>query len=113
MMAQASVPGAKQQPAVLYYDGHCGLCHGAVKFVLKNDRSGTAFRFAPLQGETFLQRVPPEQRAGLPDSVAVKMGNGSMLVRSKAFIHIIRRLGGGVEIMSEIVAFISRTLVEI
>jgi predicted DCC family thiol-disulfide oxidoreductase YuxK len=108
MMDQPSVPAANQQTEVLFYDGHCGLCHGAVKFVLEYDRSGTAFRFAPLQGETFLQRVPPEQRAGLPDSVAVQVGDGSLLVRSNAFIHILRRLGGGWKIMAAIVAVIPR-----
>ena len=38
---------------ILFYDGSCGLCHRAVRFILAEDRSGTAFRFAPLGGETF------------------------------------------------------------
>ena len=113
MIGDPRVPAANQQPEVLFYDGHCGLCHGAVKFVLKNDRAGTAFRFAPLQGQTFLQRVPAEQRAGLPDSVAVQVRDGSLLVRSNAFIHILRRLGGGWKIMAAIVALIPRPLRDI
>ncbi|MGA8406299.1 MAG: DCC1-like thiol-disulfide oxidoreductase family protein [Candidatus Acidiferrales bacterium] len=78
----------------LFYDGHCGLCHRAVKFVLKHDRSGRAFRFAPLQGETFARLVAAERRAGLPDSVVVLTDDGGLLVRSDAFLHILRRLGG-------------------
>ena len=33
---------------LLLYDGECGFCHGAVRFVLARDRRG-AFRFAALQ----------------------------------------------------------------
>jgi predicted DCC family thiol-disulfide oxidoreductase YuxK len=66
-----------------------------VKFVLKHDRSGSAFRFAPLQGSTFEARVPVKRRAGLPDSVVVLTNEGILLARSDAFVHILRRLGGG------------------
>jgi predicted DCC family thiol-disulfide oxidoreductase YuxK len=89
------VPPLVPSPEILFYDGHCALCHRAVKFVLKHDRSGSAFRFAPLQGSTFESRVLPEQRATLPDSVVVLTATGSLLVRSDAFLHILRRLGRG------------------
>jgi len=110
MMDHPSVPHTNQQPEVLFYDGYCGLCHRAVKFVLKYDRSGTAFRFAALQGQTFQTRVPVEQRAGLPDSMAVQVRDGSLLVRSNAFLHILRQLGGGWKIMAAMVAPIPRPL---
>jgi len=97
-------------PEILFYDGHCGLCHGAVKFVLKHDRSGTAFRFAPLQGKTFLLRVPADQRAGLPDSIAVQTHDGSLLVRSAAFLHVLRQLGGVWRILAAVVAPIPRPM---
>src|SRR5208282_2216789 len=32
----------------LFYDGYCGLCHRAVRFILAEDTTGTAFRFAAL-----------------------------------------------------------------
>jgi predicted DCC family thiol-disulfide oxidoreductase YuxK len=95
---------------ILFYDGHCGLCHRAVKFVLKHDRSGSAFRFAPLQGDTFRSRVSPEKRAGLPDSVVVLTADGNLLVRSNAFLHILRRLGGGWRTLAEVVGVIPRPL---
>jgi predicted DCC family thiol-disulfide oxidoreductase YuxK len=95
---------------ILFYDGHCGLCHGAVKFVLKHDRSGKAFRFAPLQGATFQSRVPASQRADLPDSVVVLTDDGALLVRSNAFIHILRRLGGGWKILAGVLAMVPRPL---
>ena len=101
---------ASPSSELLFYDGHCGLCHRAVKFVLKHDRSGNAFRFAPLQGSTFQSRVFPEQRAALPDSIVVLTDVGSLLVRSDAFIHILRRLGGGWRFLAGIVDVIPRSL---
>jgi predicted DCC family thiol-disulfide oxidoreductase YuxK len=86
---------AAPKPELLFYDGHCALCHGAVKFVLKRDHAGNAFRFAPLQGSTFQSRIAPEYRASLPDSIVVLTNEGSLLMRSDAFVHILRRLGGG------------------
>jgi predicted DCC family thiol-disulfide oxidoreductase YuxK len=65
-----------------------------VKFVVKHDRAGAAFRFAPLRGETFQATVPVDQRAGLPDSMVVQTQDGSLLVRSDALVHILRRLPG-------------------
>jgi predicted DCC family thiol-disulfide oxidoreductase YuxK len=94
----------------LFYDGHCGLCHRAVKFVLRHARSGHAFRFAPLQGETFAVRIPAERRAGLPDSIVVLTDDGSLLVRSAAFLHILRRLGGGWAVLASLLGVIPRGL---
>jgi len=87
---------AKQATATetIFYDGLCGLCHRSIRFVLSEDRSGTAFRFAPLQGETFQTTVPPEVRAQLPDSLIVRTGDGQLLQRSRAIRHIAVRLGG-------------------
>jgi predicted DCC family thiol-disulfide oxidoreductase YuxK len=97
-------------PEILFYDGHCGLCHRAVKFVLKHDRSGNAFRFAPLQGETFQSRVPSERRAGLPDSVVVLTADGNLLTRSDAFLHILLKLGGGWKNLAGVLGVIPRPL---
>ena len=95
---------------LLFYDGHCGLCHYAVKFILRQDRSGTAFRFAPLHGETFQARVPVPQRMGLPDSMVVQAHNGSLLLRSEAWIHVLRRLGGGWKIVAALLEAIPQPL---
>jgi predicted DCC family thiol-disulfide oxidoreductase YuxK len=97
----------------LFYDGHCGLCHWAVKFVLKHDRSGEAFRFAPLQGPTFEARVPMERRAGLPDSIVVLTHDGKLLARSGAFLHILRRLGGAWAVLASVLSVIPRLLLDL
>jgi predicted DCC family thiol-disulfide oxidoreductase YuxK len=81
-------------PEIVFYDGHCGLCHGAVKFILRRDHT-MAFQFAPLQGPTIEKMIPPATRKYLPDSVVVLTGSGRTLTRSDAFLHILSRLGGG------------------
>lgn len=95
---------------MLFYDGHCALCHGAVKFVLKRDAAGEAFRFAPLQGETFAARVPEAARRSLPDSIVVLTREGALLVRSDAFVHILERLGGGWKFLAGMLRVIPRPI---
>jgi len=63
-----------------------------------------------LQGETFEARVPVERRAGLPDSIVVLTREGALLVRSNAFLHILRRLGGGWAVLAAVVGVIPRGL---
>jgi predicted DCC family thiol-disulfide oxidoreductase YuxK len=92
---------------ILFYDGHCGLCHGAVKFVLRHDREGL-FRFAPLQGKTFQQGVSSERRTNLPDSVVVLTPEGDVLIRSDAFLYILRRLGGGWRMPAKLLGIVPR-----
>jgi predicted DCC family thiol-disulfide oxidoreductase YuxK len=82
------------QVETLLYDGDCGLCHRAVRFLLAEDPDGSAFRFAPLGGETFRTRVAPELRARLPDSLVVLAADGGVLTRSAALRHLMGRLGG-------------------
>ncbi|MGB7761609.1 MAG: DCC1-like thiol-disulfide oxidoreductase family protein [Bryobacteraceae bacterium] len=108
--ARPRPPAPRNQADVVFYDGHCGLCHWAVKFVLKHDLPGKAFRFAPLQGETFQARVPFERRGGVPDSIAIETCDGALLVRSDACVHVLRRLGGGWSVIAALVAGIPRPL---
>jgi predicted DCC family thiol-disulfide oxidoreductase YuxK len=95
-------------PETLFYDGHCGLCHRAVKFVLRHDPEGAAFRFAPLQGPTFQAAVPTAQRAALPDSMAVRTLDGRLLLKSEAWLHIMRRLGGIWKLIGSVCSIVPR-----
>lgn len=88
-------PNERREPTEhIFYDGACGLCHGAVSFVARRDPEGMTFRFAPLGGETFLSLVDEATRARLPDSMLVSPGDGRLLMRSTAVVYILRRLGG-------------------
>lgn len=104
---------ANIQAATLFYDGHCALCHGTVKFVLKRDRTRGAFRFAALQGETFRARIGEGARKGLPDSVVVLTTEGVLLVRSDAFLYILKRLGGRWKFLGSVLRVVPRALRDI
>ena len=97
------------EPELLFYDGSCGFCHRSVRFVAPRD-TAAHFRFAPLGGETFRALVPPEARGGLPDSVVVRRGDGELLVRSDAVLHILGRLGGGWRALGALVRLVPRAL---
>ncbi len=78
----------------IFYDGHCGLCHRSVRFVLAEDRTGDAFRFAPIESEAFRMAFPESAREGLPDSMVVRTTEGAILTRSTGVYYILERLGG-------------------
>ena len=62
--------------------------------MLAEDPSGTAFRFAPLDGEAFRAALPETGRTRLPDSFIVLTVDGTVLTRSRAVRYVLRRLGG-------------------
>lgn len=78
---------------LIAFDGHCGLCHGTVRFLLKRDQVGR-FLFAPLQGETVRARLGDEGMQSLPDSVVVICEDGRLLVKTRAVAYLLKRLGG-------------------
>ncbi|GLP73009.1 hypothetical protein TUM20983_01190 [Mycobacterium antarcticum] len=84
-------------PAILLYDGTCGFCDGAVKFVLRVDRVGT-MQFAALEsdfGVAVRERHP--ELAGVDSVVYVESPESAeerVLVRSEAALRVARYLGG-------------------
>ena len=80
------------QQEVVFYDGECGLCHRATRFLLAED--GTAqFGLAPLQGDT-LQAAWPADQPAPPDSILVRTADGRWLTHSAALLHVGQRIGG-------------------
>lgn len=104
------MPGDQAATVTIFYDGHCGLCHRSVRFVLARDHKGRAFRFAPLYGEAFRARVAESARAGLPDSIVVLTADGSLLTRSGATIYVLRRLGGFWRLLGAAIGLVPRPL---
>lgn len=88
----------------VFYDGTCGLCHRAVRFLLAEDRSGTSFAFAPLGGDRHASEIGDVP--GLPDSIIVRAADGRVLVKSAAVIHIGRRLGGLWRVLATVFALV-------
>lgn len=101
-------PARSAAPDLLFYDGGCGLCHGFVRFVLAEDRSGAGFRFAPLGGSAFESAVPAQLRASLPDSLVLTTADGELLTRSAAVARILIRLGGLWRIAGEVLRLAPR-----
>ena len=95
---------------ILFYDGHCGLCHGAVLFVLNRRPRGEGIHFAPLQGETFTSLVSAEEREALPDSIVLRTADGRLLVRSVGALYIGRRLGGIWRVLAALAWVVPRPL---
>lgn len=97
--------GEKDQ---VYYDGHCGLCHRTVRFVLAEDPAGAVFVFSPLQSEAFERSVPEDERARLPDSIVVRTADGRLLTQSVAIAHMLDRLGGMWRIAAHLMRIVPR-----
>lgn len=77
---------------IMLYDGHCGLCNGTVRWLLKHDREGTMC-FAPLTsavGREALARLP--SLAGV-DSVVLLHKEGAW-IKSTAMLEMLRYVGG-------------------
>jgi len=83
-----------ETPITVFYDGHCGLCHGLVRFLIARDHPGDKFAFAPLQGEYCAAVIPQAERQRLPDSVVVRSDDGQLLVKTAAVLYVINRIGG-------------------
>lgn len=103
-------PRKAERPEVVFYDGHCGLCHWAVRFILVRDHTGEAFRFAPLNSITFRAALSATARAALPDSLIVQTDEGAILMRSDAVLHVLRRLGGMWRVVGIVGRLIPRAL---
>lgn len=94
----------------IFYDGDCGVCHWSVGFVARHDRTGEAFRFAPLGGEAFRANVPPEVGDNLPDSMVVHTRDGELLLRSDGVVYIFKRLGGFWKLLGRLLALVPRPI---
>lgn len=80
-------------PDLVFYDGACGFCHAAVRRCLNCDPSGTLFRYAPLHGACWRERLPVGAEAPR-ETVVVRTADGRWLVRAAAALHLARRGGG-------------------
>lgn len=74
---------------VVFFDGVCNLCNGAVQFILRKE-TGQVLKFAPLQGATF-QRLRAPENEQLPDSILF-FEHGRFYAESAAVLRIARYL---------------------
>jgi len=74
---------------ILFYDGHCNLCHSVVRFVVKRDVK-KIFLLASLQSETAKQWLPKEVRS--LDTV-VLLEDKKVYMKSKAALRVLKKFG--------------------
>jgi len=88
----------------VFYDGTCGFCHGAVRFLIRRDPRGEWFRYAPLQGLTAAKVLSNPN--DLPDSVVAHLPDGTVHTEGSAAIAIAARIGGAYGVLSRIGALV-------
>lgn len=81
---------------VVFFDGVCHLCNGFVDAVISRDKNHQ-FLFAPLQGSTAEELLPPQEREKL-DTV-IYYESGKLYHRSAAILKILTNLGGPFELL--------------
>jgi len=102
-------PRGPRLPETVFFDGACGLCHRAIRFLVAEDATHR-FHYSPLDSDEFRSRVPEDRRRQLPDSVVVLTGEDRPLVRSDAVLHAASRLGGLWRLLGAIGGWIPRPL---
>ncbi len=107
----------RRAPALVLYDGPCGLCGRAVEWLRRRDRRG-ALAFAALQDEA---SAPYRAAAGMaapgdvPDTVVlVEPGPGGERVstRAAAVARALLALGGGWRVAGALLAAVPRPLAD-
>jgi predicted DCC family thiol-disulfide oxidoreductase YuxK len=90
--ALSSLPLYMSHP-VIFFDGFCNLCNGAVQFILKHDNKDI-FRLAALQSDAAKSYLAEKQIANIAADSIVLVENGKVYTRSTAALRIARHLSG-------------------
>mgnify|MGYP006201101683 CR=1 FL=1 len=81
------------EKAVIFFDGVCNLCNGAVQFVIEHDRK-SYFKFAALQSEFAAKTlVDFDLKVSHGDSF-VLLENGRVYEQSTAALRVSKKLRG-------------------
>lgn len=90
--ALISLPLHMDHP-VIFFDGFCNLCNGAVQFILKQDRKDV-FRLAALQSDAAASYLVHNRIENIGADSIVLFEDGKIYTRSTAALRIARRLSG-------------------
>ena len=81
----------KQQQPIIFFDGLCNLCNGAINFIIDHDKNGR-FKFAPLQSDVAEQYIPQYVREN-SDSI-ILLDSGKIFSKSSAALKVAKQLDG-------------------
>ncbi len=76
-------------PSIIFFDGQCNLCDRFVNFVFKRD-ARRRFLYAPLQGQTALQKLKKEDIQNLKSILVLK--DGAVLREARAIQAVFQQL---------------------
>ena len=81
------------ESAIIFFDGMCNLCNGAVQFVIKRDRRDT-FKFASLQSAFAKDTLNGSALEVAHGDSLVLLENGKLYEQSTAVLRIAKKLPG-------------------
>ncbi len=96
----------KTEKPVIFFDGVCNLCNGAVQEIITRDKTGV-FQFASLQsdlGQEFLKKH--QMPTDYFQSFIVLYPNGEYYVKSNAFLEVLKKLGSPYSYLEKILRMI-------
>jgi len=82
----------KERP-ILFFDGICNLCNGAVQFVIKRDKE-KKFLFASLQSLAGKKAILDNMGYGPNVDSMLLFIHNRYYIKSSAFLHVLQQLGG-------------------
>lgn len=85
------MPATPQRP-IIFFDGVCAMCNIFVDLMLRADRNHL-FHFAPIQGETARELLPPLAEDPKEWSM-IYLDERGIHEQSDASLEVYRRLGG-------------------
>jgi predicted DCC family thiol-disulfide oxidoreductase YuxK len=76
---------------IIFFDGVCNLCNGAVQFVLKNDKNNV-FKFASLQSDFAQEFLKKHQLPTQNFDTIILIESDQVLFKSKAIFKVAKYL---------------------
>ena len=83
----------KFESPVIFFDGFCNLCNGAVQFTIERDRENI-FRFSSLQSDYADKKLAPFQIDPKQFNSFLLLENGIVYQKSTAALRVAKQLGG-------------------
>ncbi|ADR23221.1 hypothetical protein MATR_29300 [Marivirga tractuosa] len=81
----------EDQKPIIFFDGLCNLCNGAINFIIDRDKK-SYFKFAPLQSSIADSHIPKSISQNT-DSI-ILLESGKLYSKSSAALRIARNLDG-------------------
>lgn len=103
-------PIAANTAEIVLYESRSRLAQRLVRFLLAEDWSGSAFRFATFQSATAQRSAANHSNQPLGTELSILTGDGKLLVKSAALLYAMHRLGGMWAILADLAALLPRVV---